>query len=267
MPFASQAQQRFAFGTGQPWAERWAKETDFAHLPKRTKRKARKGRKWGLKSATTYTYKRSRSPAEYRAIFAKLSKGKKRGGGKGAGPAPAGKPETQEAKTDALAHHSPELDRALNQVERSISINPFETMIALDAHGNRVATIEGALHEVSIPANQAAQLKGAVLTHNHPHNVSFSPADVQVAIEHELGEMRAVTGDHRYSLRVPAGTKWTPTLDASIKADYKRRLDQARADVASDKRTIKDVNRNLHHELWSDFAKAHGWHYSRESWA
>lgn len=38
MPFRSQAQQRFAFGTGQPWAKRWAAETDFAKLPKRVKR-------------------------------------------------------------------------------------------------------------------------------------------------------------------------------------------------------------------------------------
>jgi len=38
MPFRSQAQQRFAFGTGQPWAERWADETDFSKLPRRVKR-------------------------------------------------------------------------------------------------------------------------------------------------------------------------------------------------------------------------------------
>jgi hypothetical protein len=42
MPFRSQAQQRFAFGTKQPWAKRWANETDFSKLPKRVKRKALK---------------------------------------------------------------------------------------------------------------------------------------------------------------------------------------------------------------------------------
>jgi hypothetical protein len=39
MPFRSTAQQRFAFATGQPWAKRWADETDFSKLPKRAKRK------------------------------------------------------------------------------------------------------------------------------------------------------------------------------------------------------------------------------------
>ena len=38
MPFASTAQQRWAFGTGQPFAKRWAAETDFAKLPRRVKR-------------------------------------------------------------------------------------------------------------------------------------------------------------------------------------------------------------------------------------
>lgn len=39
MPFRSTAQQRFAFGTGQPWAKRWAAETDFSKLPRRARKK------------------------------------------------------------------------------------------------------------------------------------------------------------------------------------------------------------------------------------
>lgn len=42
MPFRSTAQQRFAFGTRQPWAKRWAKETDFSKLPKRARPKRKK---------------------------------------------------------------------------------------------------------------------------------------------------------------------------------------------------------------------------------
>jgi len=33
MPFASKAQQRFAFATHQPWAKEWAQKTDFSALP------------------------------------------------------------------------------------------------------------------------------------------------------------------------------------------------------------------------------------------
>ena len=44
MPFVSQAQQRFAYGTQQPWADRWAAETDFGNLPKKIA-KRRKGKR------------------------------------------------------------------------------------------------------------------------------------------------------------------------------------------------------------------------------
>jgi hypothetical protein len=42
MPFKSKAQQRFAFGTHQPWAKEWADKTDFKSLPARAGKKKRK---------------------------------------------------------------------------------------------------------------------------------------------------------------------------------------------------------------------------------
>jgi 2'-5' RNA ligase len=41
-PFASRAQQAWAFATGQPFAERWADETDFGGLPARVARRKSK---------------------------------------------------------------------------------------------------------------------------------------------------------------------------------------------------------------------------------
>lgn len=36
MPYKSKAQARFAFGTGQPWADKWAKHTpDMKSLPEK----------------------------------------------------------------------------------------------------------------------------------------------------------------------------------------------------------------------------------------
>lgn len=49
MPFRSTAQQRFAFATSQPWAKRWAAETDFDTLPAHASRK-RKGKKYGKRT-------------------------------------------------------------------------------------------------------------------------------------------------------------------------------------------------------------------------
>lgn len=37
MPFASKAQQRFAFATHQPWAKEFADKTNFKNLPDKKK--------------------------------------------------------------------------------------------------------------------------------------------------------------------------------------------------------------------------------------
>lgn len=42
MPFASKAQQRFAFGTKQPWAKEFADKTDFKDLPERVGKRSTK---------------------------------------------------------------------------------------------------------------------------------------------------------------------------------------------------------------------------------
>lgn len=42
MPFKSKAQQRFAFGTKQPWAKKWAKKTNFKKLPEKVRRRKKK---------------------------------------------------------------------------------------------------------------------------------------------------------------------------------------------------------------------------------
>jgi len=51
MPFRSRAQQRFAFATDQPWAERWAAETpSFERLPERRAKKMMMRRRGGMKA-------------------------------------------------------------------------------------------------------------------------------------------------------------------------------------------------------------------------
>lgn len=42
MPFESKAQQRWAFENKPEMAKKWAKVTDFSHLPERIKKKKKK---------------------------------------------------------------------------------------------------------------------------------------------------------------------------------------------------------------------------------
>lgn len=70
MPFRSTAQQGWAFATGQPFARRWADETDFARLPRRARSRRKR---WGQrrKAAAVVAVKAPLSPEE-RSRIARL---------------------------------------------------------------------------------------------------------------------------------------------------------------------------------------------------
>lgn len=106
-PFASQAQQRFAFGTGQPWAKRWADETDFSKLPAKVKASAENtgsgsasggGKGYGARAGEVISGNLTRggngqfasagSGGGYMPKPPKPAKKPKGGGGKGAGAKP-----------------------------------------------------------------------------------------------------------------------------------------------------------------------------------
>jgi hypothetical protein len=42
MPFKSRAQEKWAFSTHQPWAQKWADMTEGKKLPKKVKKTTRK---------------------------------------------------------------------------------------------------------------------------------------------------------------------------------------------------------------------------------
>lgn len=44
MPFVSKAQQRWAFANKEPFAKRWAKQTNFAKIPNKLTKRAPKAR-------------------------------------------------------------------------------------------------------------------------------------------------------------------------------------------------------------------------------
>lgn len=41
MPFASKAQEKFAFATKQPWAKEWASKTDQSSLPNKVSKQSK----------------------------------------------------------------------------------------------------------------------------------------------------------------------------------------------------------------------------------
>ena len=88
----------------------------------------------------------------------------------------------------------------LKTTEDKIRNEKFEYSHAFDAMGNPlfVAT-SGSTEYVEFSKEQIAQMKDGVSTHNHPKGGSFSPADIEFAIEADLREIRAVSPQTGYT--------------------------------------------------------------------
>lgn len=84
-------------------------------------------------------------------------------------------------------------------------------------------------------------LRGKILTHNHRSGASFSPADLRLAAEVKLHEIRAVGADYTYSARPPKGGWDADLLEVALQA-FGRDWAVARAQGRSTIRTA--------HELW-----------------
>jgi hypothetical protein len=88
-----------------------------------------------------------------------------------------------------------------------------EWNMAIDASGKVLYSSSGASDHVDMPYDVAYNLKGGVYTHTHPVNVSFSMADIAIAVKHHFGEIRAVAADVDgkmviYSMKPKEDTKW-----------------------------------------------------------
>jgi SPP1 gp7 family putative phage head morphogenesis protein len=188
-----------------------------------------------------------------------------------------------------------EISQRIRSAEDSIRRNDFETLIAYDSDGKELLRKKGDAASVPISPEEGRSMKGAIVTHNHPmapewwkkertSGTSFSPADIQVAASYEWGEIRAVTGGYRHSLKPPPGgwnAQWAvqtkPIYDRIAKEVEKdiqaqmvinaRRLKEkgmSRAEIEAESYRI--YNRDLQHEINRRFAKETGATYKREPW-
>lgn len=89
----------------------------------------------------------------------------------------------------------------LLQDERIISGNKYETAIVYDSNGNKKFIQKGRSSDVIFSNKQIENMKGCVLTHNHPNGTVFSPNDINVLRRGKLSEMRACNGGGSYVIR------------------------------------------------------------------
>ncbi|MBA3532836.1 MAG: PKD domain-containing protein, partial [Ardenticatenales bacterium] len=116
-----------------------------------------------------------------------------------------------------------------------------------------------------------SQNRRVFVTHNHPDDTSLSPADLQQLLNWSsegiyVYELRAITPNHSYSLRIPEATpsfhvgKFLTTVPVP-RYNAETYLQAARAIVGDEPSTFGDPK---WHEVWTMVAKDLDWVYTAE---
>jgi hypothetical protein len=97
------------------------------------------------------------------------------------------------------------LRAALYREEDRIRHDTVETAIVFDLRGNELFRRTGDEQAVDFSDDELALMRDAILTHNHPIDLPFSYADLELASVNDLAMIRAVSPGFRHALWRPTG--------------------------------------------------------------
>lgn len=160
------------------------------------------------------------------------------------------------------------LRAAVREHETRIRTLEREAAIALDPDGNVLLVKAGDGDTVRFADHEAERIRGAaVLTHNHPHDRSFSERDVATACGLEIGELRAVGPTWTHVLRPGiAGWTielWTECLEPTFLACLLTVHEALRRDVVKGRLGREEAEAEFHHLVMERVAEAAGLDYER----
>ena len=119
----------------------------------------------------------------------------------------------------------------------------------IDGSGKPLWIKRGQKSAVSFTLGEVAQMRGGVLTHNHPSSRSLSLADLRLAKHAGLKRVYAVGADGSvYVARVPAGVTEAAISRASAKAERQIR-DWVMERIRSGAISVPDAERYHHHAV------------------
>lgn len=149
---------------------------------------------------------------------------------------------------------------------------PVENDILYDANGKRIFRKKGDGSSVEFTPSQIKQMRGGVLTHNHPgaDYGCFSPADIDMLRESHLAEIRVATPAGVFSMQRPK--RWPSSInclekirdvyydiDNTIGSDYWNRA--LRGEMS-----ILDANNLGQHAVVEEMCKRYGIPFKFDSW-
>jgi hypothetical protein len=166
----------------------------------------------------------------------------------------------------------------ITNTENEIRLNKsFETGVLFDRNGNVVIDKRGAKYSVAFTDEECAKMKDCVFTHNHPRGWqepekslgrignSFSPADMYLAIAHNVSEMRAVTPNYTFAMKRPE-EEWGITISKFEKL-VNRENNKLRAEFTAriNNNTLSPTMASVvhYHILWKRISEKMGWNYTK----
>jgi hypothetical protein len=193
-------------------------------------------------------------------------------------------PKAKRIKTDSeIANikqkwNERKLYNKITNTENEIRLNKsFETGVLFDRNGNVVIDKRGAKYSVAFTDEECAKMKDCVFTHNHPRGWqepekslgrignSFSPADMYLAIAHNVSEMRAVTPNYTFAMKRPE-EGWGITISKFEKL-VNRENNKLRAEFTAriNNNTLSPTMASVvhYHILWKRISEKMGWNYTK----
>ena len=166
----------------------------------------------------------------------------------------------------------------ITNTENEIRLNKsFETGVLFDKNGNVVIDKRGAKYSVEFTDEECAKMKDCIFTHNHPRGWqepekslgrignSFSPADMYLAIAHNVSEMRAVTPNYTFAMKRPE-EGWGITISKFEKL-VNRENNKLRAEFTAriNNNTLSPTMASVvhYHILWTRISEKMGWSYTK----
>lgn len=99
----------------------------------------------------------------------------------------------------------PPIPTSIDQAERSIANQKFETAHIWDTDGNYLFGRNGIENKISFTDDEVAMMKNSVFLHNHPRGNTISRQDARMIFEHDIAQMRIATAKGRFVLQRPEG--------------------------------------------------------------
>lgn len=140
--------------------------------------------------------------------------------------------------------------KAAVALEDTIRFGIFESGAFFSSVGNLITQKAGTQNNLRFDAHELKGTQRSLFTHNHPDGFSFSLYDVEIAVDLDLIELRAVTSYCRFILQ-PIGNwpSWS-----MIESAFRRHTPSACLEVsmmvhASQLRNI-DIDKEIRHRTW-----------------